>query len=462
MPGQDANIYVPGAEATRLSSSGEHGIYTRLPFQVSSVGEAVVYPGDPPPTGGNGQSGDGAGNEYLARRASGVVGRRPVSNRLMDWQLWTGDIRLSRVTSVWEFSLLRIGENPWQQMRRRNTKTSTRTPPPVGPAVNTIRSLRSRHPIVPPENFGTVTAEGIFEGRIQELLYAGANTGTGAVPVSSHLLFDANDALFEGNGEFEEELPGRDVKREVTEGKNGHYLYDSVGGRPYLVNVLPDGKPEANASFGSFPTELEDPTGLSHVISADGSRIFWGALESVETEGRLQSRPKALYVRENDTSSDARTVQVDAAAPRALGRSGGGRFWTASSDGSKVFFTDCSQLTEGSTAVSGGGCEHDEEGTPVLTGSDLYEYEVNPEAGKPGVLRDLTVDERTAKKTGDPLGADVQGVVGVSENGSYVYFVAAGVLADNENSKKEKATTQSCEAEINRKAEYGLQPVCSP
>ncbi len=58
-------------------------------------------------------------------------------------------------------------------------------------------------------------------------------------------------------------------------------------------------------------------------------------------------------------------------------------------------------------------------------GNDLYEYEVNPTAGQPGVLTDLTVDHNTS----DPLGADVQGVIGASEDGEYVYFVADGSLA---------------------------------
>jgi hypothetical protein len=42
------------------------------------------------------------------------------------------------------------------------------------------------------------------------------------------------------------------------------------------------------------------------------------------------------------------------------------------------------------------------------------------------VLRDLTVDGNAS----DALGANVQGVIGASENGEYVYFVADGALAD--------------------------------
>ena len=111
------------------------------------------------------------------------------------------------------------------------------------------------------------------------------------------------------------------------------------------------------------------------------------------------SCPKALYVRENDTT----TVQADAAEAGAPGPSGGGRFWTASSDGSKVFFTDENRLTSNSTAAPGA--------------PDLYEFDTETRR-----LTDLSEDRNAGAH------ADVQGVVGASEDGSYVYFVAGGAL----------------------------------
>ena len=65
-------------------------------------------------------------------------------------------------------------------------------------------------------------------------------------------------------------------------------------------------------------------------------------------------------------------MQVD----EAVG--GGGIFWTATGDGSKVFFTK----------------------------GDLYEYDVNT-----GATADLTP------------GVEVQGVIGASEDGEYVYYI---------------------------------------
>ncbi len=86
------------------------------------------------------------------------------------------------------------------------------------------------------------------------------------------------------------------------------------------------------------------------------------------------------------------------------------RYWAASADGSKVFFTSNADLTD------------DANTGPEDNAPNLYEYELSSEPGKPGRLTDLSVD-----KAGD--GAAVLGVAQVSEDGSYVYFVAEGDLA---------------------------------
>jgi virginiamycin B lyase len=56
---------------------------------------------------------------------------------------------------------------------------------------------------------------------------------------------------------------------------------------------------------------------------------------------------------------------------------------------------------------------------PPSPGNDLYAYDADS-----GALKDLTVDT----DPGDPNGAEVQGVVGTSTDGDYVYFVANGDL----------------------------------
>ena len=87
---------------------------------------------------------------------------------------------------------------------------------------------------------------------------------------------------------------------------------------------------------------------FSHAISADGSRIFWTAVENVGEGAAQEQLPKALYIRENDVQpqsdvvgerctepAQACTVQVDAS--QGPGPSGGGRFWTATAMGRRRF-----------------------------------------------------------------------------------------------------------------------------
>jgi len=400
--GTDEEAYVP-AMAAQYVGLEEHGIHTARPFRVAPDGEAVVYPGDTPPTGGTGSVGESNGNEYLATRsprgweASDI---QPAGDYGANYAAFSSDLSVSILGA--SQSELGGGTGAYSDLYAHAT---------AGGAGGEYDPLYTG---TPPNR---LPGEEGLGG------YAGGNSGTSAVPAFSHRLFEANDALptlnlpaVSGKGED----PATHLPFATEEN-----LYDSTGAGLYLVNVLPDGTTDAGAAFGQYPTEnQEDAHGLSNAISADGSRIFWTALEPFDEEIDLEYRPKALYVRENDTSPEAATVQIDAS--RGGPESGGGEFWAASGDGSRVFFTDCRKLTADSTAVFDPVCaEHyeDDERRVAPTGSDLYEYEVNSETGKPGRLTDLTVDEHAGET------ADVQGVVGSSENGEYVYFTADGVLA---------------------------------
>jgi hypothetical protein len=141
-----------------------------------------------------------------------------------------------------------------------------------------------------------------------------------------------------------------------------------------------------------------------HGISDDGSRVFWTA-----------SASHHLFMRDMG-SGEALQLDVPEAGCVAKGKCVGGavspEFQFASSGGERVFFTDTQQLTLGSGASA--------------VSRDLYECEIEEVAGKPVCrLSDLT----PAGAGGEVAG--VQGVVvGASEDGSYVYFVADGVLGD--------------------------------
>jgi hypothetical protein len=167
------------------------------------------------------------------------------------------------------------------------------------------------------------------------------------------------------------------------------------------VALISGGSPGLYEWFGgklTFVADMELGGARSrvvrHAVSEDGSRV----IGTSGPEGGAQE----LLMR--DISKES-TIRLDASEPGAAGGENKPAFQTASNDGSRVFFTDSAQLTTDSTAAN--------------NMPDLYEF--NVETGK---LSDLSVDSHLSEH------ADVLGqVIGASEDGSYVYFVANGVLA---------------------------------
>ncbi len=143
-------------------------------------------------------------------------------------------------------------------------------------------------------------------------------------------------------------------------------LYESVGGVVSLVNLLPDGAVDTTATFGG-------PSGNGHESVED----LPGLSNAISADGSRvvwsDASTGVIYVREGGVS----TVQVSA---------GAARLWTASVDGRFVFYTE---------------------------GERLLRFDV----------------ESDAREELAGAGAGVQGVVGTSDDGSYVYFTANGVLA---------------------------------
>jgi hypothetical protein len=247
--------------------------------------------------------------------------------------------------------------------------------------------------VTPPvQSPGQATLEGPGFGAV----YGGMSAN------GQHVIFEANDAL------TPEAVPGR-----VN-------LYEWSAGRPLeLVSVLPEGT--VDSSGGKDPLESgvsmtfgapgsEEMPSLDGALSSNGMRAFWSGGST--TGGQL-------YMHEI-TDSGARTVDVSE-SQKSGQPDGGGEYWAASVEGSFVYFTSGLQLTDDSTVTAGG--------------EDLYQYDVNT-----GELSDLTVDPKAGETAG------VQAVLGIGESGGepYVYFVAGGVLAGNENSDGEKATPQTC------------------
>ena len=173
-------------------------------------------------------------------------------------------------------------------------------------------------------------------------------------------------------------------------------LYDWSHGKLTLISVF-EGHPATEPRLG-FSTSAGGSSSQRNAISDGGDRIAWESASG-------------LFMR--DVSKE-QTVRLDAAEevagePCKECESGGGRFQIASSDGKRVFFTDTHKLTSDSGAT---------EGEP-----DLYECEMR-EVG--GVLECKLSDLTPPAGSGEA--ANVRGeVLGASEDGSWVYFVANGV-----------------------------------
>jgi DNA-binding beta-propeller fold protein YncE len=185
-----------------------------------------------------------------------------------------------------------------------------------------------------------------------------------------------------------------------------------------LISVPPSGETVSVPRLGA-PTASHLGGVFRHAISNDGSRVFWSSTEQAP-EGSSEEEG-ALYMRDTVAGT---TFRLDTPEPGVEGAPAGAAFQTASDDGSRVFFTDTSKLT--TDATDGPNKEEREEGVVEGKG-DLYMCEVvEEEPGKPGCKKPLT--DLTAQVSAPNESAAVQGVIGASEDGSYVYFVANGAL----------------------------------
>ncbi|HEY3829156.1 MAG TPA: hypothetical protein VGL57_08175 [Solirubrobacteraceae bacterium] len=215
----------------------------------------------------------------------------------------------------------------------------------------------------------------------------------GATPDLSHVLLGSPYALTENA-----------VQKSLPSGPVGN-LYEWSEGKLQLINLV--------SEFGRLGNQNGQNT--RNAVSSDGSRVFFSTITEPE------SGP--LYMRDTAT---AQTVQVDAPAPGVkVPPAEKSEFQIASADGSEVFFTDQEPLTLDSKLE------------PVETNtngpSDLYVYDTVT-----GGLTDLSIDQNAGEA------ANVQSeVVGASEDGSVVYFVATGKLASGAQSGMDNLYVES-------------------
>lgn len=182
-------------------------------------------------------------------------------------------------------------------------------------------------------------------------------------------------------------------KHNESDGEPHHNLYEWDEGKLQLVNILPEdeggqptqsygpqGETLPDIKFGgtSF-AEGEADGGVQRAVSNDGRRIAW--TWGAPGEGTDLAKPyHGLYVRD---MVEEKTVRIGGTHPV---------FQTMNSDGSLIFYVE---------------------------NGDLYAFDYDT-----GTQTDLTTDVGVGETNAGVLPA----VSDVSEDGSYVYFVATGVL----------------------------------
>jgi hypothetical protein len=195
----------------------------------------------------------------------------------------------------------------------------------------------------------------------------------------------------------------------------GESLYEWNAAAPpaaqlQLVSVLPgEGSPASKPQLGRENHEAQG------ALSSDGTKVVFEAKE-----------PSALYLRD---VAKGQTIELDEAeAGCGECESGEARFQLASSDGSRILFTDAKRLTS-DAGVAGK--------------ADLYQCLIVAGAGGKDEcqLSDLT------PKAG-PESADVLpgALPGASADAQWVYFVADGALTSSPDSQGEHAQPGTCKS----------------
>ena len=217
--------------------------------------------------------------------------------------------------------------------------------------------------------------------------FGGQLAFAGATPDMSHVVLKSGVPLTSGP---------------EVEGKG---LYEWSAGVLQPVSVLPGGTASETANLGHEGIDTRN------AISEDGSRVFWAEYFGAEN----------LFLRQMTSDETVEVNSVEGSCVEVC--NGSPAFQVADASGSEVLFTDDARLTSNSTA---------EGGAP-----DLYMFEVTSGAPLAGRVTDLTVGEgQPASVQGTVIGA---GEVAGTKQVTSVYFVAGGVLAENENAEHEKA-----------------------
>jgi hypothetical protein len=231
-----------------------------------------------------------------------------------------------------------------------------------------------------------------------------------------------------------------------TEGEGQYSLYEYVGtdnAEPQLVGVANKGKVSSireSHLISQCGTELgsgvlnPQQSDVYNAISQDGSTVFFTAVGKNSREacqnlpgGAVEPDVNEVYARVDNGQEGAHAIAIsepskeDCATCETFEGEPEKRspavFQGASSDGSKMFFLSAQKLL------------------PGAEGENLYEYDFHPEEeGRAANEKVLLVAPEMAPSGGNP-----GGVARVSAEGTLVYLVSNGKLADNVDARGEEA-----------------------
>jgi hypothetical protein len=214
------------------------------------------------------------------------------------------------------------------------------------------------------------------------------------------------------------------VTPEALAGRENLYVWDRDTGQSTYAGILPDSAcatPPCVAAEGAYAGPYNWWTPSSFAKSGAEARFFVQDMHPVTESGDVyftDEAAKQIYLRMDPTEpDDAETVKVSASrrsTPDPNGTKPAAFMW-ATPSGSKAFFTSAEELTDDANTGA------------TAKGKDLYAWQPNGAgscAEVDGCLTDLTPDS----SAGDVNGAEVLGVLGISNDGESVAFVANGDL----------------------------------
>ena len=258
-----------------------------------------------------------------------------------------------------------------------------------------------------------------------------AAPGKGCFPICGPLFVGAS-------GDLHHVVLSSEVALTSTPTPPGESLYEWSAGQPAgmalsLVSVLPHQPGEEAVAITG---EIGSKRHAAGAVTDDGRRVVWNS--------KGNNIEEHLYL--TDTTL-GETVQLDAPQAGAGSTTAKPVFQFASSDGSRVLFTDEQALTGQSGQ------------------NDLYECAIVQTGGRLGCeLSDLTPMQ-------GGQASEVQGVLGASQDAAYVYFAANGVLGEDPHAvhgtckgtggKNEAAPGAVCDVYVERGGVTGLVAVVS-